>query len=209
MRRQFSTVTCICGALLATLLAAGTTARAQSANTAAPSAAPSDSSKPATASTAGEAKTAPVTAPSAPAKPAAAKKPKKVWTNDEIGSVGGTISVVGDASRQNSAPRGADAGASPNSASSGRQRQLDAYRRQIRQLQAQIDAADAKINELRNFKGENTAASDGIVLHQRYSMTPIADQIQQQEDKKKKLQAQIDAIEDSARKDGFDPGELR
>ena len=40
-------------------------------------------------------------------------------------------------------------------------------------------------------------------------MEPVADQVKQLEDAKKKLQAQIEDIENEARKSGIEPGELR
>lgn len=40
-------------------------------------------------------------------------------------------------------------------------------------------------------------------------MTPVADQIQQLEDKKKQIQDQMDAVLDEARKKGIEPGQLR
>ena len=40
-------------------------------------------------------------------------------------------------------------------------------------------------------------------------MTPVADQIQQLEDKKKQIQDHMDAVLDEARKKGIEPGQLR
>lgn len=46
-------------------------------------------------------------------------------------------------------------------------------------------------------------------MNHGYSMTPVEDQVKQLEDKKKQIQAQIDAVQDQARKNGFEPGQLR
>jgi hypothetical protein len=46
-------------------------------------------------------------------------------------------------------------------------------------------------------------------MHQRYSMTPVEEQVKNLEEKKKQLQSQISAVEDQARKDGIEPGLLR
>ena len=136
------------------------------------------------------------------------KKPKKVWTNDEISTVGGTISVVGDSSSGNSANSSNKSGRG-TSTGSAQERQIEQYRDQLRQLQAQLDSIDKKINDLRNFKADNSSASGGIDPRHGYSMTPVADQIKQLEDKKKQIQAKIDAVEDEARKKGIEPGQLR
>lgn len=134
------------------------------------------------------------------------KKPKKVWTNDEIGSVKGGISVVGDgksgnasrpASRQSADPEGAHA------------ELVQHYRDQIQQLRDQIDAADTRMAQLKGFKGENTSPSGGIDISHGYNMVPVEEQVKQLEEKKKKLQAKIEDIEVEAKKNGVDPGDLR
>lgn len=131
------------------------------------------------------------------------KKPKKVWTNDELSSVSGSVNVVGAASANEPTQM-------PNSQSKeGRQRIVESYRSQIQQIREQIEAADKRIEQLKNFKGENSSPSGGINPHQGYSMIPVGEQVQQLEDRKKKLQAKIEDIENDARKNGIEPGELR
>jgi uncharacterized protein (UPF0335 family) len=46
-------------------------------------------------------------------------------------------------------------------------------------------------------------------MHQRYDMTPVEEQVKELEEKKRKIKAQIDAVEDQARKNGFEAGQLR
>lgn len=135
------------------------------------------------------------------------KKPKKVWTEDDISKVGG-ISVVGDSSASTSGKSSSQpAGAKSDDSAQGKQ--IDYYRDQLRQLQVQLDVTDKKINDLRNFKADNSSASGGINPNHGYSMTPIPDQIKQLEDKKKQIQDKIDAVTDEARKKGLEPGQLR
>jgi hypothetical protein len=134
------------------------------------------------------------------------KKPKKVWTNDEIGSVKGGISVVGDESApSSSAPQKQPA----SNSDQARKQQIDSYRERIQSYQAQIDAIDQRIAQLKSFKADNTAPSGGIDLHQSYDMVPTEDQVKQLEEEKKKLQAKLDDTEAEARKNGVEPGELR
>jgi hypothetical protein len=136
------------------------------------------------------------------------KKPKKVWTEDDISKVGGNISVVGDSSSSGPAKSSSQpGGASSDNSTPGNQ--VEYYRDQIRQLQAQIDATDKKITDLRNFKADNSSASGGINPNHGYSMTSIPDQIKQLEDKKKQIQDKMDAVTDEARKKGIEPGQLR
>ena len=136
------------------------------------------------------------------------KKPKKVWTNDEVATLPGKISVVGEPN-QKVEGKGEGEATSSSAGGGGQQGQVDAYRKQIGEIRDQIDAADQRIAELRNFKGENTSPTGGINPNKGYNMVPVEDQIKQLEAKKKKLQAQIDDVENEARKNGIDPGKLR
>lgn len=136
------------------------------------------------------------------------KKPKKVWTNDEIGSVKGDVSVVGDAN-SSSAKTAEKRPASASPANDARQQQIEHYRDQIKDYQAQIDGIDKRIDQLKNFKGENTSPSGGINMNQGYDMVPLEDQVKQLEAKKKQLQGKIEDTEVEARKNGIDSGDLR
>ena len=131
------------------------------------------------------------------------KKPKKIWTNDELGSVSSPVNVVGEASASSGGVK--TSSARPREA---RQQMIESYRSEIRQAQEQIDAADKRIAQLKNFKADNTNPSGGINPNQGYSMVPLEEQVRQLEDKKK-LQSKIDEIENDARKNGIEPGELR
>ena len=137
-------------------------------------------------------------------------KPRRVWTNEEIAGVGGdgAISVVGKAG-------GGDSNPSSNNPQknaavlSARYKQAAPYRDRLRQLNNQLETIDKKIYELQNFKADNSSPSGGINMHQRYDMTPVEEQVKELEEKKKKIKAQIDAVEDLARKNGFEAGQLR
>jgi len=136
------------------------------------------------------------------------KKPKKVWTEDDISKVGGSISVVGDPASSGPA-KNSSKRSDIDGANSARGSQLDYYRAQLRRLQTQLDAADKKIDDLRNFKADNSTASGGINPNNDYSMTPIPEQIKQLQEKKKQIQEKMDAVTDEARKKGIEPGQLR
>ena len=136
------------------------------------------------------------------------KKPLKVWTNEEIGSVKGNVSVVGDPDP--SSGKTADKKLpTATIATQLHQTRIRNYRKQILELQAQINAIDKRVAQLKNFKGENASPSGGLVPYQSYNMIPIEEQVKQLEGKKKQLQAKIEDVENDARKNGIDPGELR
>jgi hypothetical protein len=132
-------------------------------------------------------------------------KPKKVWTNDEIGSAKGGISVVGDGKSANSRRPAEES----NDSYDAHAELVRNYRDQVQQLREQIDAADSRIEQLKNFKGENTSAAAGINMNRRYNMVPVEEQVKQLEERKKKLRAKIDDLEVQAKKNGIDPGEVR
>jgi prefoldin subunit 5 len=119
------------------------------------------------------------------------------------------VSVVGDANKSNARHSDARKDDQENDHQSLYQQQMEEYRSQIRELRDRVEAVDKRIAQLKDFKADNTSASGGIDMHQRYNMVPLADQVKQLEDAKKKLQAQIEDIENEARKIGIEPGELR
>src|ERR1700693_836910 len=135
-------------------------------------------------------------------------KPRKVWTNDEISNVGGdgAISVVGKSEGSNPSANNLQKTAPGPGA---RDKQSAAYRDRLHQLNNELEATDKRILQLRDFKADNTSASGGINMNHGYSITTVEDQVKQLEEKKKQIQAQIDAVEDQARKNGFEPGQLR
>lgn len=140
------------------------------------------------------------------------KKPKKVWTNDEMNSVHGTVSVVGD-TKSLSLSAGQEKKAPEESASSAnddaRSRQIETYRSQIQELQSQIDKVDQRVAQLKSFRAENTSPAGGINLNHGYNMDPIEDQLKQFETRRKQLESKIADIEVDAQKKGIEPGDLR
>ena len=83
------------------------------------------------------------------------------------------------------------------------------YRARIRELQTKIDAGDQRIRQMKNFKAEDNSPNGGINPNGRYIMVPLDEQVKQLEAKKKQLEANIEDLENQARKEGIEPGELR
>jgi hypothetical protein len=140
-------------------------------------------------------------------KPTDGTKPKKIWTNDEVGSLKGDVSVVGanppaegqTQSTQNEAGGVADS----------RRGKIQRYRAAIADLMKKVDAADQKISQLTNFKANDSSPSGGINPNRGYNMIPLDEQVKQLEAKKKQLLANIEDLENQAKKEGIEPGELR
>jgi chaperonin cofactor prefoldin len=126
--------------------------------------------------------------------------PKKVWTNDDLPSTKGGISVVGDKRNQKSSPAPAKT-ADPGTVSRIRQ--------ELQKLQAQLDDVNLKLTSFKEFQeGETVTKADGETSYS-YTRTPVNQQMSGLQQKKKKLEAQIDALNDEARKKGIEPGQLR
>jgi hypothetical protein len=135
------------------------------------------------------------------------EKTKKVWTNEEVGTLQGTVSVVGTehAAEGKTKSSGNDARAATDS----RRGKILRYRAAIAELRKKIDAADERISQMKNFKADDSSPNGGINPHRGYSMVPLDEQVKQLEAKKKQLLASIDDLENQAKKEGIEPGELR
>jgi hypothetical protein len=157
---------------------------------------------------------------------AAKPKPKKVWTNDDMSEVTGTISVVGTAQQQRPAvtpskisslqpamPAKASAAKTPDAKSNDGSvdpKTLAKLREQLQKLQAGIDQLDKQIAQLKDANHGNSK-SMGVLTSDpsQYSMEPVPDQIKALEAKKASLQGAMDQLLDAARASGIEPGQLR
>jgi hypothetical protein len=131
----------------------------------------------------------------APAKPEgqapdeSKKKTKKVWTNEELDTVKGSVSVVGDNSSNSGSP-------SP----SGRPRasaydpMVDSYARKLAPLRSEVADIDRKIQKAKETKGNASEDTDAYL--RVYA------------DKRGDIQAKIDAIVEDARQRGVTLGDL-
>jgi len=139
---------------------------------------------------------APAPAPATPATPA---KPKKLWTNENLSDANGPISVVGDPKHPAKGKTGQPA--DPQYVAN--------TRKQLEKLQSELDDTDKQLAALKNFASGEPSPSAGKQLNKGYNLTPVDQQIQSLEEKKKETQSKIDALLDEARKKGVEPGQLR
>jgi chaperonin cofactor prefoldin len=136
-----------------------------------------------------------------PTIPAETKKPKKVWTNDDVPRAAGTVSVVGD---PKSKPQPA-ATAKPANA-----QYIASVRKQLEKLQGQIADIDKQLVDLKNFReGEPSTSASGVKLNKNYSREPIEVQMRALQSQKKDLESKVDALLDEARKQGVESSQLR
>jgi septal ring factor EnvC (AmiA/AmiB activator) len=151
-------------------------------------------------------------------------KPKKVWTNDNMSEVSGTISVVGTPTppRQTIAPSKISSlqQAMPTSPSKTQNakasdgsvdpKMLAELKQAVQKLQTNIDQLDRQIDELKGAS-HGDSKNLGVLTSDpsRYSMEPVPDQIKALEAKKKSQQTLLDNLLDTARAVGIEPGQLR
>jgi hypothetical protein len=134
-----------------------------------------------------------------PKAPAKAPASKKVWTDDDMGSLTGPPydSKSNAGSRRNSYQPQSPAG-SPNG---------DYYRNQINSLKSKIADIDRKLDNYEALAHGEAAGQSEKVTGVRISDSRA--DIQQLVAQRQKLQAQISDIEDQARHAGVEPGQLR
>jgi len=140
-------------------------------------------------------------------KPADGTKPKKIWTNDEVGGLKGDVSVVG--TNRGTEVKAPSAQNGSGAAAEARHGKILRYRAAIGELRKKIDVADQRISQLKNFKANDSSPSGGINPNRGYNMVPLDEQVKQLEAKKTQLLASIEDLENQAKKEGIEPGELR
>jgi hypothetical protein len=141
-------------------------------------------------------------------------RPKKVWTDENLGEAGGTISVVGDpqaASKGQAVQRPQakpTAGKSPGETVDPRT--LAAVRQQLQRLQMNLDQIDQQLAQLKGFSKGDAKNAGGIQRDtSQYNSSSVEEQLRQLQEKKANLQTAIDNLLDAARKSGIEPGQMR
>jgi hypothetical protein len=134
------------------------------------------------------------------ASPAATKKPKKVWTNEDLHGAKGGVSVVGDPKNN---PK-------PASSKPANAQYVASVRKQLDKLQGEIADIDKQLVDLKNFsEGESSTSASGVQLNKSYQREPIEVQMRALQDRKKDLESKVGALLDEARKKGVESSELR
>src|SRR5712692_5701161 len=139
--------------------------------------------------------------------PAKSANPKKVWTEDDLNSLKSRVSVVGGPSKS---PKTSQKLPQDNQAAASLPPEKDPawYHRQLLPLRAQIEEMDAQIRKLKDAQGGKETSDAG----RRYGLhLPMntQDRIEVLEKRKRELQSKVDALEDQARRNGLNPGDLR
>ncbi len=82
-------------------------------------------------------------------------------------------------------------------------------RENLKKLQTQLDGINQQLSALKDFQEGETVTKSSDDIPQGYTRVPVNQQIPVLQEKKKKLEAQIDELLDEARKKGIEPGQLR
>ena len=140
-----------------------------------------------------------------PAKPG---NPKKVWTEDDLNSLKSRVSVVGGPSKS---PKTSQKLPQDNQAAASLPPEKDPawYHRQLSPFRAQIEEMDAQIRKLKEVQGGKETSDAGRRAHGFDLPMNTQDRTEVLEKRKRELQAKVDALEDQARRNGLNPGDLR
>jgi len=141
-------------------------------------------------------------------------KSKHVFTDEDMSSVGGTISVVGDGSSGANSPesRNSSTGPQEDSRSSSTAKDEAYWRGKAGAIKDQIAAVDEQIQEKRDeitkagptsFDTSTGLSQNVIIVHDRNA------ELKELEQRKQKLETQLDDLADQGRKAGADSGWFR
>jgi hypothetical protein len=129
-------------------------------------------------------------------------KKKKVWTNEDVGSLSGPVSVVG-----NSKNAGKAGSAGADGSADGQY--IANTKKELAKLQSQLDDTNKQLTALKDFSQGKAPEPAGYQIGKGYGRIPVDQQIASLEQKKREFQDKIDALFDEARKKGVLPGQLR
>jgi hypothetical protein len=124
---------------------------------------------------------------------------KKVWTNDDLGTASrSAVKASGKQSQQYTMTKPADPAT------------VAKVRDNLQRLQKQLDDTDKQLASFKQFQdGDSSVDGGGRAFNKGYSRTPPDQQIAALQEKRKKLQGQIDDLLDDARKKGIESAQLR
>jgi hypothetical protein len=125
---------------------------------------------------------------------------KKIWTNENLASAKGDVSVVGD-KRNQSYHMGSGQPADPAT--------VARIKKDLEKLQTQLDDVNSKLKSYKEFQEGEPVSKGERDLSKGYSRIPVDQQMEKLLKKKKELQTQTGDLVDEARKKGIDPGQLR
>jgi len=141
-------------------------------------------------------------------------KSKKVYTDEDMPSLSGAVSVVGDksASTPSGDAKGPDANPAGEQSTKGGKSDEAMWRARAKKIRDQMDAVDQEIakteDEIKKSGGAGFDPQSGLKQNVIYFEDRNA-KLKDLQNKKAELQKQMDALEDEARKAGVPAGWLR
>jgi len=141
-------------------------------------------------------------------------KSKHVFTDDNLSSIRGTISVVGNGSSAGGSAenRNSSAGAQGNDTASPTEKDEAYWRGRARTIKDQIATVDQQIDKVKEeiaksgpaaFDPSTGLSQNVIIIHDRNA------QLKELEERKQNLERQLDDLADEGRKSGADSGWFR
>jgi predicted RNase H-like nuclease (RuvC/YqgF family) len=139
------------------------------------------------------------------------KKEKKVWTNEDLEDMRGTVRVseIGPAGAGEQPAATETDQARANAERDARAKDVKQYSEQLATLRAEIERLDAEMRRLREFRKSAKGSMGGLVLGQEDAGITPEDALGQLAKRKREVQRQIDELEDQARRKSIGPGAIR
>jgi hypothetical protein len=135
-------------------------------------------------------------------------KPRKVWTEDDLNALKANVSIVGNLSgTRGTLQKKPQAGTAP--ALLPPERDPAWYGRQLAPLRAQIELIDAEIRKMKGVQGGKETSDAGRQYNGVDLPLNPQDRIEFLGKKKREFQDRVDALEEQARRNGINPGDLR
>ncbi|HYL09692.1 MAG TPA: hypothetical protein VEU31_03055 [Candidatus Acidoferrales bacterium] len=135
-------------------------------------------------------------------------KPRKIWTEDDLNTLKANVSIVGN-------PSGAR-GTLQKKPQAGKPQDLLPpekdpawYQRQLSPLRAQIERIDAEIRKMKGVQDGKETSDAGRQYNGADLPLNSQDRIEFLGKKKREFQDRVEALEDQARRNGINPGDLR
>lgn len=139
-------------------------------------------------------------------------KSKHVFTNDDIENVGGTISVVGNGSSVGTPSGNVNSNSQDNVTATSDAKDEAFWRGRARPIKDQIAAVDQQIGQKKDeiakagpasFDPSTGLSQNVIIIHDRNA------ELRELEERKERLEKQLDDLADEGRKAGADSGWFR
>lgn len=150
----------------------------------------------------------------APAKAAPAKKPKKIWTNEDLEELRNRLPLSSFGAAP--ATAGGEGGAATATGAAAEEKKpdeatlrLERIQKQLATLREELAKVDEQLRSLRAPRASGRTTGQGLAFNEVPGGLTTESQIEVLEARRRSLLRQIEELEDEARRSGYAPGAIR